>query len=56
MLAYKTGNGKNTNALRKTFDFMLSNKAQAQADDLGYVPLQGGILSKARAAVKKVGN
>jgi phosphate transport system substrate-binding protein len=56
VLAYKTGNGKNTNALRKTFDYMLSNKAQAQANGLGFVPLQGGILSKARAAVKKVGN
>ncbi|MFM1900096.1 MAG: ABC-type phosphate transport system, substrate binding protein [Cyanobacteriota bacterium] len=56
VLAYKTGNGKDTDALKKTFNFMLSDKAQAQADDLGFVPLKGGILSKARAAVNKIGN
>ncbi|KZR77565.1 hypothetical protein PMIT1320_00239 [Prochlorococcus marinus str. MIT 1320] len=34
---------------------MLSDEAQAQADGLGFVPLQGEIRSKARAAVEKVG-
>ena len=56
VLAYKTGNGKNTDAIKKTFNFMLSDKAQNQADDLGFVPLKGGILSKARAAVNKIGS
>jgi len=54
-LAYKTGNGDNTDAIKKAFNYMLSNKAQAQADDLGFVPLKGDILSKARAAVNKIG-
>ncbi|KZR66395.1 hypothetical protein PMIT1303_00168 [Prochlorococcus sp. MIT 1303] len=30
---------------------MLSDEAQAQADGLGFVPLQGKILDKARSAV-----
>ena len=55
LLAYKTGNGSNLDALKTTFDYMLSDEAQAQADGLGFVPLQGEILSKARAAVEKVG-
>ena len=55
VLAYKTGNGGNTDAIKKALNYMLSNKAQAQADDLGFVPLKGDILSKARAAVNKIG-
>ena len=55
VLAYKTGNGANTDAIKKALNYMLSNKAQAQADDLGFVPLKGDILSKARAAVNKIG-
>ena len=55
VLAYKTGNGANTDAIKKAFNYMLSNKAEAQADDLGFVPLKGDILSKARAAVNKIG-
>ncbi|WP_115018085.1 phosphate ABC transporter substrate-binding protein PstS [Synechococcus sp. UW140] len=54
VLAYKTGNGSNTAAIRKAFNFMLSDQAQAKADDLGFVPLKGAILSKARAAVNKI--
>jgi phosphate transport system substrate-binding protein len=34
---------------------LLSTGAQDQADDLGYVPLKGSILSQARAAVKNIG-
>jgi len=34
---------------------MLSDDSQSMADGLGFVPLQGEILSKARAAVSKVG-
>ena len=51
LLAYKTGNGSNLDALKTTFDYMLSDEAQAQADGLGFVPLQGKILDKARSAV-----
>ena len=53
--AYKACNGANTDAIKKALNDMLSNKAQAQADDLGFVPLKGDILSKARAAVNKIG-
>jgi hypothetical protein len=35
---------------------MLSGKAQMVADDLGYVPLSGSILNKARIAVHRIGN
>jgi hypothetical protein len=33
---------------------MLSTKAQMIADDLGYVPLSGSILNKARLAVDRI--
>jgi phosphate transport system substrate-binding protein len=35
-------------------NYMLSDKAQAQADDLGFVPLSEGIQAKAKAAVNKI--
>jgi phosphate transport system substrate-binding protein len=55
ILAYKTGNGTKTNELRNAFQYVLSNKAQMIADDLGYVPLSGGILNKSRLAVNRIG-
>lgn len=55
ILAYKTGNGEKANDLQKIFNFMLSNKTQMTADDLGYVPLSGSNLNKARLAVKRIG-
>jgi phosphate transport system substrate-binding protein len=55
LLAYETGNDNNLDALKTTFDYMLSDDSQSMADGLGFVPLQGEILSKARAAVSKVG-
>merc|ERR1712164_161882 len=39
VVAYENGNGVNTDALKQTFNYMLSNPAQSQADNLGYVPL-----------------
>ena len=42
--------------LRAAFNYMLGNKAQGLADNLGYVPLRGDILSKAKAAVGKIGS
>jgi phosphate transport system substrate-binding protein len=56
ILAYKTGNGSKTDAVRSTLNYMLSAKAQMIADDLGYVPLSGSILNKARIAVNRIGN
>jgi phosphate transport system substrate-binding protein len=56
ILAYKTGNGANTDAIRKALNYALSSKAQSLADDLGYVPLSGSILNRARIAVNRIGN
>ena len=56
LLVYRTGNGSKTDALKQTINYMLSDKAQAQADDLGYVPLSEGIQAKAKAAVNKISN
>jgi phosphate transport system substrate-binding protein len=55
ILAYKTGNGSNTTAIRSALNYVLSSKAQMIADDLGYVPLSGSILNRARLAVKQIG-
>lgn len=55
VLAYKTGNGSNTDAIRKALNYALSSKAQGIADDLGYVPLSGSILNRARLAVNRIG-
>ena len=54
ILAYKTGNGANAPAIREALNYMLSTKAQMVADDLGYVPLAGSILNKARLAVDRI--
>ena len=55
VLAYKTGNGANADTIKKAFNYMLSSKAQNVAPSLGFVPLKGDILSKAKAAVNKIG-
>ena len=54
VLAYASGNGGNTPALKKTFAYMLSNKAQSQAPSLGYVPLPTSIRKISLAAVQKI--
>ena len=56
ILAYKSGNGTKAADLREVFMYMLSNKSQGLADDLGYVPLRGDIYKKAKAAVSNVGS
>ena len=55
VLAYKTGNGPKAASIRQAISYMLSDKAQALADDLGYVPLKDEIQSRAQAAVKLIG-
>jgi len=55
VLAYKNGNGAKGVAIKKAFNYMLSKSAQNTAPSLGFVPLQGGILKKAKAAVGKIG-
>jgi phosphate transport system substrate-binding protein len=56
VLAYKTGNGAKKDSVKGALNYMLSGKAQVVADDLGYVPLSGSILNKARIAVNRIGN
>jgi len=55
ILAYKTGNGANASAIREALNYALSSKAQSLADDLGYVPLSGSVLNRARIAVGRIG-
>jgi phosphate transport system substrate-binding protein len=54
ILAYRTGNGSKAGSIRQAMLHLLG-PAQNQADELGYVPLRGSILSQARAAVAKIG-
>jgi phosphate transport system substrate-binding protein len=55
ILAYKTGNGSKAGDIRSALNYALSSKAQMIADDLGYVPLAGSVLNKARLAVGRIG-
>ena len=55
ILAYETGNGRNTEAIKTTLSTLLSDEYQDKAPKLGFVPLKGEILEKARAAVDKIG-
>jgi len=55
VLAYETGNGKKTDAVKETLSKLLSTEYQEKASVLGYVPLRGDILEKSRAAVERIG-
>lgn len=55
VLAYKSGNGAKTSDIRGALNYALGSKAQMIADDLGYVPLSGSILNKAKIAVNRIG-
>ena len=55
VLAYETGNGKKTEAIKTTLSKLLSTEYQEKASVLGYVPLRGDILQKARDAVQRIG-
>jgi phosphate transport system substrate-binding protein len=55
ILAYEKGNGAKAGTIRKAISHLLSPAAQAKADDLGYVPLGGSVLSSARKAVARIG-
>ena len=55
VLAYETGNGANAAVVKDVFNDMLSDAAQNKAPDLGFVPLKGEILAKARSAVNRIG-
>ena len=55
VLAYETGNGKKTEPIKTTLSTLLSDNYQEKASVLGYVPLRGDILQKARGAVERIG-
>ncbi|WP_320664674.1 phosphate ABC transporter substrate-binding protein PstS [Prochlorococcus sp. MIT 1223] len=54
VLAYETGNGKNSNVLKEVFSTLLSKEYQDKASDLGYIPLEGKILSKSLNAINRI--
>ena len=56
IVAYKSGYapGK-AEAVRDAINYALSSKAQSIADDLGYVPLAGSVLHRARLKVQQIG-
>ena len=54
ILAYQEGNSLKAGPIRKALLYLLG-PGQNLADDLGYVPLRGDILKKAKAAVAKIG-
>jgi len=55
ILAYETGNGKNTKVIQDTFYKLLSDEYQDISPTLGFVPLKGDILEKSRAIISKIG-
>jgi len=55
VLAYETGNGSKTEAIKTSLSKLLSTEYQERASVLGYVPLRGDILNKSRAAVDRIG-
>jgi len=54
LLFYAKGNGAKAESLREMATFILSDKAQALADDLGYVPLRDSIQASAQKAVARI--
>ena len=54
VLAYATGNGAKADAVRETFNYMLSYTSQERASALGFVPLRGSILEKSHSAVEGI--
>ena len=55
VLAYETGNGRKTEAVKETLSKLLTDEYQEKASVLGYVPLRGDILQKSRDAVERIG-
>ncbi len=54
ILAYETGNGPKTDAIKEVFNYLLSDTAQGKASALGFVPIKGEILLQSRAAVNRI--
>ena len=54
ILFYAKGNGSKAEGIRQMITLMLSDKYQALADDLGYVPLRESIQAAAQKAVARI--
>ena len=54
ILLYEQGNGDKLDALKKAFDFTLSDQAQAMAPELGYITLPAEVVGKAREALQTI--
>ena len=54
VLAYRSGNGEKTQAIRATLDYMLSGQAQSEVADVGLIPLDAEILSKSQTAIQRI--
>jgi len=54
ILLYKTGNGARHVELNKTFEYTLSNEAQAMANGLGFINLPTTVLEKGREALATI--
>ena len=54
ILFYANGNGSKAEGIRQMITLMLSDKYQALADDLGYVPLRESIQAAAPKAVARI--
>ena len=54
ILAYETGNGSKTTAVKDALNYLLSDEAQDKAPSLGFVPLKGELLNKSRLAVERI--
>jgi phosphate transport system substrate-binding protein len=55
VLLYKSGNGAKLPVLQKAFGYALSETAQAEAPELGYISLPAPVLQRARKALASVG-
>ena len=54
ILFYAKGNGSKAEGIRQMITLMLSDKYQALADDLGYVPLRESIQAAAQKSVTRI--
>jgi phosphate transport system substrate-binding protein len=55
ILAYESGQGaEKAEAVRTFLEWSLTEAPQRQASELGFVPLEGEVLSKARAAIASI--
>ncbi len=54
ILAYEKGNGSLTSAIKTTLNYLLSDNTQKKATSLGFIPLKGEVLFKAREEIQRI--